>query len=116
MNRRDFVMLAATTAVIAPKGSSGAEPIPVTLYKNPECSCCESYAHYLGENGFKVDVRSTNDLAEISRKELPVPGHGKLCQTSILFVLCREGRMLHTALPLSLARHCTEPRAICGRI
>ena len=83
MNRRDFVMLAATTAVIAPKGSSGAEPIPVTLYKNPECSCCESYAHYLGENGFKVDERSTNDLAEISRKA-GVPENLEGCHTSFI--------------------------------
>ena len=39
----------------------------VTLYKNPQCGCCEGYAAYLRENGFEVDVEATNDLAEISQ-------------------------------------------------
>ena len=72
MKRRDFVLL-MTTAVpvqflVAPKLAGAAESIPVTLYKNPECSCCESYAQYLDRNNFKVDMKATNDLAEISRK------------------------------------------------
>ncbi|MBB4653412.1 hypothetical protein GGQ99_005203 [Aminobacter niigataensis] len=38
------------------------------LYKNPQCGCCEGYADYLRKNGFEVEVKPTNDLAEISRK------------------------------------------------
>src|SRR5215470_7801538 len=34
----------------------------VTLYKNPQCGCCEGYADYLRDNGFKVKAISTNDL------------------------------------------------------
>ena len=45
-----------------------ASPIHVTLYKNPQCDCCEGYADYLRKNGFDVEVKPTNDLAEISRK------------------------------------------------
>ncbi|HKD74706.1 MAG TPA: hypothetical protein VKB76_04395, partial [Ktedonobacterales bacterium] len=37
---------------------SRAEPAPtrgdVTLYKNPQCGCCEAYADYLRHNGFEV--------------------------------------------------------------
>ena len=40
----------------------------VTLYKNPQCDCCEGYADYLRENGFDVTVRATHDLAEMSRE------------------------------------------------
>jgi len=39
----------------------------VTLYKNPQCGCCENYADYLRENGFTVEVVPTQDLAQISR-------------------------------------------------
>ena len=31
----------------------------VTLYKTPQCGCCENYADYLRENGFSVTVNST---------------------------------------------------------
>jgi hypothetical protein len=40
----------------------------VTLYKNPQCGCCEGYAEYLRENGFTVISNPTHDLAEMSRE------------------------------------------------
>ena len=87
ITRRDFVMLMATAvptgALVAPNRAHAAEPIPVTLYKNPQCSCCESYAQYLDRNGFKVDVKPTNDLAEISRKA-GVPEDLQGCHTSFI--------------------------------
>jgi hypothetical protein len=42
------------------------EKLKATLYKNPQCGCCEGYADYLRDNGFEVGVKPTNDLAEIS--------------------------------------------------
>ncbi len=39
----------------------------VTLFKNPQCGCCESYAGYLRENGFSVTVNPTHQLAAMSR-------------------------------------------------
>ncbi|TIM14725.1 MAG: DUF411 domain-containing protein [Mesorhizobium sp.] len=40
----------------------------VMLYKNPQCDCCEGHADYLRENGFKVTVKATHELAEMSRE------------------------------------------------
>ena len=40
----------------------------VTLYKNPQCGCCEGYADYLRDNGFKVKAISTNDLTVMGQK------------------------------------------------
>ena len=40
----------------------------VTLYKNPQCGCCEEYAAYLRQNGFTVTVKPTHDLAMMSRQ------------------------------------------------
>jgi hypothetical protein len=57
-----------------------AEPIHATLFKNPQCSCCEGYAAYLRENGFDVAVKPTNDLAEISRNA-GVPEQFQGCHT-----------------------------------
>ena len=39
----------------------------VTLFKNPQCGCCEGYASYLRENGFSVTVNPTHQLVAMSR-------------------------------------------------
>src|SRR6516162_3244164 len=67
MKRRRFCqgIILALAALPLP---AAAKPIRTTLYKNPQCSCCEGYASYLRNNGFEVEVKPTNDLAEISRK------------------------------------------------
>jgi len=38
----------------------------VTLYKTPQCGCCENYADYLRESGFTVTVKSTWEVEEMS--------------------------------------------------
>jgi hypothetical protein len=88
MTRRKFTtMLAAMAAppstLLAAGRARAAGAIPVTLYKNPSCTCCEGYARYLEQNGFKVDVKPTNDLAEISRKA-GVPEDLEGCHTSFV--------------------------------
>jgi hypothetical protein len=87
MTRRDFVLLMATAAptgaLMTPNRARAAEPIAVTLYKNPQCTCCEAYAQYLDQNGFKVEVKATNDLAEISRKA-GIPADLEGCHTSFI--------------------------------
>lgn len=54
--------LFTTTSVLADHA-----PRHATLYKNPECACCENYAEYLRENGFEVTVVPTHDLATMNR-------------------------------------------------
>tara|TARA_R110002072_G_scaffold146241_1_gene293089 strand:- start:158 stop:616 length:459 start_codon:yes stop_codon:yes gene_type:complete len=55
----------------------------VTLYKNPQCGCCENYANYLRENGFTVEVKPTHDLAQTSR-EAGIPDDFQGCHTAFL--------------------------------
>jgi hypothetical protein len=88
MTRRKLATMLAAMAVpsaafLAPGRARAAAPIPVTLYKNPSCTCCEGYARYLEQNGFKVDVEPTNDLAEISRKA-GIPQDLEGCHTSFI--------------------------------
>jgi hypothetical protein len=73
----------ADDALVAPNRAPAAQPIPVTLYKDPQCSCCESYAQYLDRNGFKVEVKPTNDLAEITLKA-GIPDDLAGCHTSFI--------------------------------
>ncbi|OYX71094.1 MAG: CopG family transcriptional regulator [Rhizobiales bacterium 32-66-11] len=83
--------------------------IKATLYKNPQCSCCEGYADYLRQNGFQVDVKPTNDLAEISRKA-GVPTELEGCHT--MFV---DGYVIDGHVPVNIVRRLlTEKPAIAG--
>lgn len=71
MTRRKFALLAGAAlpaGLIAGRRVRAATPIKATLYKEPECGCCDRYAQYLDRDGFQVDVRSTEGLSEVSRK------------------------------------------------
>ena len=79
--------LATTSAAAAFAMSLNAAPVAadaeVTLYKNPQCGCCEKYVDYLRENGFEVEVKPTHELSKISRearhsRRLPGLPHGFL--------------------------------------
>ena len=107
MNRRVFCV-ATLMALIAPPPAL-AEPIHATLYKNPQCSCCEGYAAYLRKNGFEVEVKATNDLAEISSKA-GVPENLQGCHT--MFV---DGYVVDGHVPVSINRKLLSERpAIAG--
>lgn len=64
-----------------------AEDVPksgtVTLYKNPQCDCCEGYAAYLRKNGFAVKVIPTNDLTVMGEK-YGIPASQAPCHISLI--------------------------------
>ncbi|MFC3003897.1 DUF411 domain-containing protein [Falsiroseomonas tokyonensis] len=73
-------VLAATAAAVPltrPVRAAAAQPPAAsreaTLYKNPQCDCCEGYAAYLRENGYEVRVLPSHDLALISRQQQVPP-------------------------------------------
>src|ERR1051325_4710864 len=71
LTRRGLLITASAMALTGPAYPA---PIPVMLYKNPECACCDGYAAYLRHHGFAVTAKATHDLAEISRKAATLPG------------------------------------------
>ena len=80
-----------------------------TLYKNPQCSCCEEYVKYLRENGFEVKVVTTHDLPLV-KKEHGVPTDLEGCHTTLVDDYVVEG---HVPLK-SLNKLLTERPAIKG--
>jgi hypothetical protein len=79
-----------------------AAPMPVTLYKNPQCDCCEGYADYLRQNGFTVDVKPTNDLATLSHRA-GVPEELDGCHISMIDGYVVEGHVPIAAIRKLLA-------------
>src|SRR5258708_27124352 len=96
MQRRTFCLALIFTAV-APLPAIAA-PTRATLYKNPQCTCCEGYAPYLRKYGFEVDGKPTNDLTEISQNAaVPAALHG--CHT-----MFADNYVVHSHVPVNMIR------------
>ncbi len=67
-----------------------ADGIPVKLYKNPYCSCCDAYAAHLEANGFEVQMINTNDMASIKQR-YRVPAMLEGCHTATINGYVFEG-------------------------
>ena len=96
--------LALALAVLAILGSARSEPITATLYKNPQCGCCEEYAKYLRQNGFIVAVKPTHNMSLISRQN-GVPEKLAGCHTMLIGGYVVEGHVPVSAINKLLAEH-----------
>lgn len=90
-----LALLAAATAAVA-------DPVTVTMYKNPQCGCCEEYAKYLRQNGFKVTVTPTHNMSLISRQN-GVPEKLAGCHTMLIGGYVVEGHVPVSAINKLLA-------------
>ena len=85
------------------------ERVPATLYKNPDCACCEKYVDYLRSNGFDVTVIEHPNMTLIKQK------HGvgedlEGCHTTLV-----EGYVVEGHVPVAaLKRLLSEKPAIKG--
>ncbi|TAL55701.1 DUF411 domain-containing protein [Pandoraea sp.] len=82
-----ILLMALTFGLQLPALAAG---IPVTLFKNPNCTCCNAWAKHLEANGFKVQIVNTTDLASISRK-YGVPENLEGCHTALVDGYVVEG-------------------------
>ena len=103
------VLLLIPTLVLLAPAVAGESSRQATLYKNPQCGCCEGYADYLGDNGFEVTVKPTHDLPLLHRQYgVPEPLVG--CHTTLV-----EGYVVEGHVPIgALLRMLTERPAIKG--
>jgi hypothetical protein len=105
---RTGLILLALAATLG--GAAQAEEArTATLYKNPACACCETYADYLRENGFEVAVEATHDLPLLHRQHA-VPDALVGCHTTLV-----DGYVVEGHVPVrTLLRLLTEKPAIKG--
>jgi len=87
------LMILFVALLALPKIVLAAAPMPhATLYKSPQCGCCEEYAKYLEKNGFTVTVVATHDLPLIKRQQA-VPAALEGCHTTLLGGYVVEGHV-----------------------
>ena len=102
MTTRRSLLLAVPALAFA--GAVQAAGIPVMLYKNPECDCCEGYAAYLRKHGFTVTVKASHDLAEISRKA-GIPAELEGCHTAFIGDYVVDGHVPVAVINKLLTEH-----------
>jgi hypothetical protein len=85
------LMIAMTLASVG-SGSIAQERPRATLYKTPDCGCCEGYARYLRRNGIDVTSVATHDLPLI-RKQHRVPDKLEGCHTTLIGNYVVEGHV-----------------------
>ncbi len=88
MKKLKFTLTAL--ALAAAQVPALAATIPVKLYKNPNCFCCDLYAKHMEENGFAVEIVNTTDMASINQK-YSVPERLEGCHTAIVGKYVIEG-------------------------
>jgi hypothetical protein len=96
--------LLISASAIAMTGPVQAATVAVTLYKSPECGCCDGYADYLRQRGFAVTVNPTDDLAEISRNA-GIPADLQGCHTAFIGDYVVDGHVPVEAINKLLAEH-----------
>lgn len=68
------------------------QKVQATLYKNPQCGCCEGHAEYLRQNGFDVETVATHDLPLIKRRYGIAPKF-EACHTILIDKYVVEGHV-----------------------
>lgn len=62
------LMLAIGVLALATLSAAAEERVQATLFKNPDCVCCDKYAAYLRSNGFDVTVIAHPNMTLIKQK------------------------------------------------
>lgn len=84
------IKIIAALLAVALQVPALAGVVPVKLFKNPSCFCCDLYARHLEQNGFKVQMIDTTDMAGIKQK-YGIPGRLEGCHTAIIDGYVVEG-------------------------
>lgn len=69
-----------------------AEQIPMTVYRDPNCGCCEAWAAKARQAGFDAKVVNDTDMPTVKRK-LGVPEPLASCHTAVVGDFAIEGHV-----------------------
>lgn len=66
--KRLTTTLLSTALALGAASAQAALPDEATLYKNPQCGCCDEYARHLEEQGVDVTIIDDVELSEIKQQ------------------------------------------------
>ena len=74
------------------QAESGKTVQAITIYKSPNCGCCQDWAEHLATNGFDTRIVETDNLNEIKQQH-GVPRDMASCHTALVDDLVIEGHV-----------------------
>ncbi|MDP6787865.1 MAG: DUF411 domain-containing protein [Rhodospirillales bacterium] len=102
-------MIAGGIGLVAAAGVAGlwwtpddARGARVIVFKSPLCGCCGGYVEHLRANGFRVNVKSMDDVTPV-KERLGVPDDLWSCHTSLVGGYVVEGHVPLVAVRRLLA-------------
>jgi hypothetical protein len=101
---RNLFALLVLLSVLGSGAAKAEQPYAATLYKNPQCGCCEGYAEYLRENGFTVTVEPTDELVAMSRAA-GIPDESQGCHLSFI-----DGYVVSGHVPVNMVNRLLSER------
>ena len=107
MKLKVLIILAAFMLPLRAMAADAA--LAATLYKDPDCGCCEEYANYLRRNGYRITVIPTQDLPDL-RAAQGLPDDLAGCHMTLI-----DGYVIEGHVPADMInRLLTERPAIKG--
>jgi hypothetical protein len=82
----------------------------ITVYKDPNCGCCEGWVQHLRDSGFKVKAVNSSDMRSI-KKRFGVPESMASCHTA---VLDKSGQVIEGHVPASAINKLIAHRSVKG--
>lgn len=83
---------------------AGESAKQATVYKDPDCGCCQGYVAHLRSNGFDVRTVETSDLMSVKR-EHGIPDGLAACHTMTI-----DGYVVEGHVPLTTLRKLLDER------
>lgn len=77
---RGLIVTVVSSMAVACSQKAQQDP-EIIVYKSPTCSCCTQWASYLRDSGFRVTVRSVDDVDSV-RRQFGVPAPLAACHTA----------------------------------
>ena len=104
MSHRHASLLFLATSLLAAAPAMADLPDTATLYKNPQCGCCDEYARLLEQRGVDVTIVETRDIASIKQRH-GIPFGLGACHTIEMGGYAVEGHVPFAALDRLFEQH-----------
>lgn len=92
MRRVTTTLLLSGSMLLGAVSAQAALPAEATLYKNPQCGCCDAYARHLEAKGIDVTIVDDVELGSV-KLDAGVPYGQGSCHTTELGTYWIEGHV-----------------------
>lgn len=90
-DRRRFLFAALALAALPARAVRAESPVPVTVWKDPSCGCCNDWIAHLEAHGFAVTAHDEGNAGR--RAELGLPARYGSCHTALVDGYVVEGHV-----------------------